>query len=326
MRILISSDHRYPSDDQKGAGRHPREYPSGSGYHILDLTVRGLAELGHDVVYLLPQGWKQETSLPVTMTNEPRFDVDLAQVHAYRDDDLVSRLAQHNVPSVVICHRDPHLEGKARGVPGDNWIYVSRSLAAAFKSQRYIHNGLDPEAYLFVERKRDYLLFMAALEWAPAKGLDLALSLAQEAGVKLVVAGTGQTESIIARTAALCHSHGADFVGDVRGREKAELFAGANAFLFPTGVAESFGLCMVEALMSGTPVIASNLGACPEIITPDVGFICTTREEYLAAIAQSSDIRPETCRSKAVNSFHYLRMAADYVKEYQRELVRSSGR
>jgi len=53
MRILISSDHRYPADDRNGMGRRPRAIPSGSGYHIFDLTVRGLAELGHDHGLLL---------------------------------------------------------------------------------------------------------------------------------------------------------------------------------------------------------------------------------------------------------------------------------
>ncbi len=315
MRILIASNHRYPADGRKSAGRHPKANPSGAGHHIFDLTARGLAELGHDVVYLLPQGWDLETHLPVTLVKEPRLDVDLAHVMAYHDYDLLSLLEHHRVPTVISCHRDPRLEGKARGVTGDNWIYVSRSLAGAFGSRRYVLNGLDPESYIFVDSKRGYLLFMAALEWAAAKGLDLALSLAQEAGVRLVVAGTGQTEAIIAQVVALCRAHGADFVGDVRGREKAELFAAATAFLFPTKVAESFGLCMVEALMSGTPVIASDLGACPEIVTPDVGFICTTRGDYLAAISQSSEIRPEACRSKAVHCYHYMRMAADYAKE-----------
>jgi hypothetical protein len=53
MRILIASNHRYPSYGAVGSGRHPREFPSGSSGHIQDLLARGLAELGHEVLYHL---------------------------------------------------------------------------------------------------------------------------------------------------------------------------------------------------------------------------------------------------------------------------------
>ena len=47
-------------------------------------------------------------------------------------------------------------------------------------------------------------------------------------------------------------------VGDVRGIQKARLFAGAKALLFPTRLNEAFGLVIAEALMSGTPVKCST--------------------------------------------------------------------
>src|SRR5207253_11505982 len=121
-------------------------------------------------------------------------------------------------------------------------------------------------------------------DWGMQKGLDAALSLAFRTGFRLVVAGTGNNYECIAEIAALCRKFGATYVGDVRGRQKAELLAGAKAFLFPTKVDEAFGLGMAEALMSGTPVICSNKGACPEIISPDVGFVCKDEADYVTAI------------------------------------------
>ena len=97
----------------------------------------------------------------------------------------------------------------------------------------------------------------------------------------------------------------------MRGRRKAELLAGAKAFLFPTKVDEAFGLGMVEALMSGTPVICSDRGACPEVISADVGFVCRGEEEYVEAVGRVSDISPRACREKAFREYHYLRMGAD---------------
>src|SRR5438093_13137299 len=113
----------------------------------------------------------------------------------------------------------------------------------------------------------------------------------------------------------MCRSVNATYVGEVKCREKAELLAGAKAFLFPTKVEEAFGLGMVEALMSGTPVICSDKGACPEIISPDVGFVCRDDSEYLAAIEHISDISPQACRDKAMRDYHYLKMTANYIAE-----------
>jgi glycosyltransferase involved in cell wall biosynthesis len=77
---------------------------------------------------------------------------------------------------------------------------------------------------------------------------------------------------------------------------------------------------MVEALMSGTPVICSDRGACPEIISDDVGFVCRTDQDYLDAVDKIADISPRACRDKAMKDYHYLGMAANYVAEYEKEI------
>jgi len=88
---------------------------------------------------------------------------------------------------------------------------------------------------------------------------------------------------------------------------------------------------IAEALMSGTPVICSNRGACPEIVSPDVGFICDTEQDYLAAVDRVDQITAAACREKAMREYHYLRMARDYAGQFEQEIekahsqVRSSG-
>ena len=122
----------------------------------------------------------------------------------------------------------------------------------------------------------------------------------------------------------MCDGVGAKYVGDVRGKEKAELLAGAKGFLFPTKLDEAFGLGMAEALMSGTPVICSDRGACPEIITPDVGFACSNEAEYIAAIEKIGEIDSRACRDKAMRDYHYHAMAINYVREYEIEIAASA--
>ena len=97
------------------------------------------------------------------------------------------------------------------------------------------------------------------------------------------------------------------------------LLAGARALLFPTTVNEAFGLVMVEALLSGTPVICSDRGACPEIISEEVGFVCGDEADYLGALREVGHLSRRRCREWALSRFDYRRMVREYLLEYERE-------
>lgn len=320
MRILLSSEHRYPAFGAVGSGRHPRTYPSGSGFWIHDMLMKGLTELGHEVFYFLPHGAAVPLPKGATLVSKPVWDADILHTISDRDPRLVHEWDARGRPWVATCHIDMRTVGMAQPDSTDNWIFVSRTLALLHGRTRYVHNGIDPDACIYSEQKQDYFLFMSSMDWEMKKGLDIALSLAARHGLKLIVAGTGNNYKRIMRITSLCREIGAEYVGDVRGKRKAELLAGAKAFLFPTRIDEAFGLGMVEALMSGTPVICSDQGACPEIITRDVGFVCRYEPDYLNAIRRINEISPRACREKAMRDFHYLRMARDYVAEYEKEI------
>ena len=321
MRILLSSEHRYPAFDEIGSGPHPRSLPSGSGFWIHDLLAKGLAEFGHEVFYLLPH--KPAAPLPpgVQFVSRPVWDADILHTISDRDAPLIAEWTARGRPWVTTCHMDMRTRGLAQSATTDNWIFVSRTLARLHGRTRYVLNGVDPAACIYSETKHDYLMFMSSMDWEMKKGLDIALSLAARFRFKLVVAGTGNNYKRILRVSTLCRQIGAYYVGDVRGKRKAELLAGAKAFLFPTRVDEAFGLGMAEALMSGTPVICSDKGACPELITPDVGFVCRNDRDYVAALRNVGNISPGVCRDKALREFHYQRMADDYLSEYEKELA-----
>ena len=325
MRLLLSSVHRYPAFGEAGSGQHPRLFPSGSGFYIHDLLAKGLAELGHDVFYLLPAGADKALPHGVTLISELRYDVDILHTISTQDHDLIREMQSRGQLWVTTCHLDLKVRGKERRPTGENWIFVSRTLAQSHGRSRYVLNGLDPAEYIYSETKDDYFLFMSAMDWAIEKGLDVALSLSNKIGFKLVVAGTGSDYEIINRVGEMCRQSGAKYVGDVKGREKAELLAGAKGFLFPTKVDEAFGLGMVEALISGTPVICSDRGACPEIISSEVGFVCAGENDYAVAINRIAELSPQACREKAIRDYHYLRMAKDYVAEYQKEIARNGN-
>lgn len=320
MRVLLSGEHQYPALNGVSFGPHPKAFPSGSAHHLHDLLAKGLAELGHEVLYFLPTGITQPLPEGVTQVDGPDASADIYHNLAFKGEDVIEFMRSRGKPWITSCHID-RATREERGWEVDrNWVFPSRTLASSHGSERYVLNGLDPANYAFSAAKQDYFLFMSVVERAWAKGLETALEVASRTGIRLVVAGTGLSYEPIREVARICAERGADYVGDVQGAEKADLFAGAKAFLFPTRLNEAFGLVMVEALLSGTPVIASLKGACPEVIDRSVGFLCDDLEDYLAAVEQLDRICPETCREYAVERFHYRRMTADYVKEYESEI------
>jgi len=323
MRVLLSSDHEYPSSNGHGSGLHPKAFPSGSGYILHDLLAKGLAELGHEVSYLVRRVRESFSadSVPngINLVFEPDFQADVLHTISGRDAMLIEEWEARAKPWVATCHMDEQTRGRERAHSTRNWIFVSQTLAQLHGRDRFVWNGIDPSEYIYSETKDDYFLFMSTMDWGTKKGLDIVLSTAKQLGFKLVIAGTGESYERIAQVQEMCRRVGARYVGDVRGKEKAELLAGAKGFLFPTKLDEAFGLGMVEALMSGTPVICSDRGACPEIITPEVGFVCRTDDEYVTAIDRVTSLDPRACREKAMHDYHYHTMARNYVREYELE-------
>ena len=61
------------------------------------------------------------------------------------------------------------------------------------------------------------------------------------------------------------------FVGDVDEEDKAALYQGATAFLYPSRY-EGFGLPALEALACGVPVVGSNTASIPEVVG-DAGML-----------------------------------------------------
>jgi len=310
MRVMIASEHRYPA-----AVGGP------SGARVYDNLAKGLAELGHEVFYFLGDGVALPLPPGVQLVSGPLWDADVWQLSSI-DGALVSEADVRRQPWLRTCHVDMASWSMDRELAQDNWIFVSRTLAATYGRDRYVVNGIDPAEFLFEADKEDYVLFMVGLaEYARAKGLEIALELSQALKFQLVVAGSGHNRHMIATIRALCEQHGARWVGEKYGTERAKLYAGARALLFPTQMNESFGLVIAESLMSGTPVITSDCGACPELVTPEVGFTCAHRDEYIDALKKVQKIDPKACRARAMESFHYLRMSEDYAREYEKEIA-----
>jgi glycosyltransferase involved in cell wall biosynthesis len=231
--------------------------------------------------------------------------VDLATL-APRDADILhAHFPLQRAPSRPFTQT---LHGNRRpGAPPlpPTTIFLSRDHARRFGSDVFVYNGLDPADYLFRAAKDDYDLFLGRLH--SIKGYRWAIAGAQRSGRRLVIAGGWRPSW--RRTIR--------YVGTVDGRAKMELLAGARCLWMPALWDEPFGLTTVEALLSGTPVLGTRRGALPEVISPEVGALCDTVEEMMAAAETIPTRSAEACRTHAVRYFSHRVMAEAYVRMYQ---------
>jgi glycosyltransferase involved in cell wall biosynthesis len=111
-----------------------------------------------------------------------------------------------------------------------------------------------------------YLLFVGALQARkdPLVAIE-ALSLA-DSNLGLVLVGPDKGAAAEARRAVarLGLNDRVEFSGHVEKPALAALYRGARALVFPSRY-EGFGLPVLEAMASGTPVVATTAGAIPEV-------------------------------------------------------------
>ena len=104
---------------------------------------------------------------------------------------------------------------------------------------------------------------LVASRLAPEKGIELAIEACARAGVPLVVAGDGPLAP------RLRGAPNVRFTGAISPEQVAELRAKAALAIVPSQAAETFGLAAAEAMAAGVPVVASAVGALPELVGPD---------------------------------------------------------
>jgi len=197
---------------------------------------------------------------------------------------------------------------------------LSQSSAATFPARGAlppIHHGVAVAEHPFRDRGDGYLLFLG--RFSPEKGTLEAVKAARQVDRLIVVVGKADPADAdyAASVRELAHGGRVRLIGEVGERDKRELFAGADALLFPIDWDEPFGLVVIEALACGTPVIAYRRASVPELIDDgETGFIVDDLDGMVRAIDRLPEISRRHCREAAERRFTVERMTDAYEAHY----------
>ena len=202
-------------------------------------------------------------------------------------------------------------------------VSISQAQRAPLPHARWlgtVYHGLPTGMYRFHPKPADYLAFLGLV--SPEKRPDRAIEIAIRAGLPLKIAvkiDPVDRDYFNAVIRPLLSHPLVEFLGEIDEREKENLLGHAKALLFPIDWPEPFGLVMIEALACGTPVIAFRKGSVPEVIEHGVtGFVVETVDEAVDAVRRLDALSPRRCREEFEKRFTSTRMAADYVKIYEK--------
>lgn len=257
-------------------------------------------------------------------------DVDLVHMHGLDFNEYLPR--DPDVPVLVTLHLPPawyadRALSPARPNTFFNCVSASQRCACprGVPLRQTIPNGVPVDRFRVSRRKRRFALTLARV--CPEKGIHLALDAARRARVPLLIGGElfpAWTHcDYLNREIAPRLSRTRRFLGPIRALRKRRLLAAARCLLVPSLAPETSSLVAMEALASGTPVIAFNSGALPQIVEQGrTGFVVENEREMAEAIRAIDSIDPQNCRAVAEQRFSAARMASDYFELYRQILAR----
>lgn len=197
--------------------------------------------------------------------------------------------------------------------------FVSISDADRAEGLEYVatvHHGVDVAALPFSPTGGDGLVCFGRIH--PDKGTAQAVEIARRAGRALVLCGPVQDERYFADEVEP-HVDGerVRYLGSVGPQERAAVLGAAACLLHPVVFAEPFGLSVVEAMLCGTPVVATPRGSLPEIVEDGVtGVLAEGMGAAVAAVDRAAGLDRAACRAAAERRFSVRRMVDAYLRVY----------
>ncbi len=193
---------------------------------------------------------------------------------------------------------------------------------------RTIYHGLPASVCPFNPCGGGYLAFLGRI--SPEKRPDRAIEIATRAGIPIRIAAKverADEDYFVQCVRPLLGHPLVEFVGEIGEQDKASFLGNARTLLFPIDWPEPFGLVMIEAMSTGTPVIAWPHGSVPEVIQDGRnGWIVDSVEEAVRAVERAVTHPRALVRQAFEERFTAERMAKEYVTAYEEVLAQGSRR
>lgn len=261
--------------------------------HIADVFEHAAEfDIIHNGFDFLPLTYSRLVGTPVVTT-----------IHGFSSDRIVQVYEQYdaNTTYVAISDSDRH--------PGLHYAAT-------------IHHGIDTDAFAVHPSPGEHLLYFGRIH--PDKGTAHAIAVARRAGRPLIIAGIIQDEQYFAdEVAPHIDGESVRFLGSVDATERTGVLGSAHALLHLIDFDEPFGYSVVEAMASGTPVIAYDRGSMAELIEQGTsGYLVTDRDEAVQAVERVDLLDRAAIRASAVERFSVATMVDKYVAVYTAVLAR----
>jgi glycosyltransferase involved in cell wall biosynthesis len=329
----------------------PRDY--GGTELIVHELVEGLLDRGHQVTLFatgdsqtratLKALYDQASWPPESLTDLDHVSWAMRQVleggydvvHAHSPCALALGRLAPGTPLVYTVHhaQEPALSRYYADYREVEFVAISsdqcrRETGPAWCS--VVHHGLDTRRYLWGDRAELYVCFVGRL--AREKGPVTAIDAAARAGIPIRVAGAIHPPDQAyceAKVVPRLSAPGVTWLGSIGMDRKVPLLRDARALLAPIEWNEPFGLIVIEALLSGCPVVGFGRGSLPELIEHGVtGFLATSEDDMVDLIRPGGPVEAlDRCRIReiAIRRFDRARMVADYERVYQAAVARTRG-
>lgn len=320
----------------------------GGAEQILSLLERGIAAAGHRSLVIAAEGSAVSGELLRTpvfsgeMTDEIRARAQ--RVHCARIEETLRSL---NIDLIHFHGLDFHAYLPAACVPMLATLHlplawypsgifqlrnvalncVSHTQAASVPDSArlpVVVNGIDIERYRAPEREREFLLWLGRI--CPEKGVHIALQMARSLDLPMIVAGPVHPfrahEDYFRESVVPLLDEKRRYAGAVDLEQKIDLLSRARCVLIPSLAPETSSLVAMEAAVSGTPAVVFRSGALPEVVEHEVtGFVADSADEMADYVKRVGEIRPETCRERALTRFDAGRMQREYLTLYERVIA-----
>ncbi|MFB7493554.1 glycosyltransferase family 4 protein [Streptomyces sp. NPDC056161] len=302
------------------------------GHHVTLVSSGENGTKAHHVrTYDTPQWRRLGEPMPeVRHAASVRRILDSLDVDVVHDHSLVGPLlaAGRAVPTVVTLHEPVTGDyGEYFRLLGDTvrLVAISEAQRASAPELNWcatVHNGVDPAGFRFQRRKADWVLFLG--QCMPHKGMHTAIDAARAAGVAIrIAAKCGEPAEIEYFESEIRPRLDKDveWLGEVGGERKKALLADASCLLFPIAWDEPFGMVMIEAMASGTPVVALDRGSVREVVTDGLtGIVRDAAADLPNAIRLAAQLDADHCRKAATDAFSSDLMAERYERVYEAAL------